>query len=75
MITADEYSSFEQSAYRDMRPDSIFVEFTNTNPVAQLFNFDCTNRLKAERRKVFFTQFEERLNEEINHPLFGYSVT
>ncbi len=32
-------------------------------------------RLKDERRKVFFTHFEERLNEEILHPLFGYSVT
>jgi CRISPR-associated protein Cas1 len=32
-------------------------------------------RLKDERRKVFFTKFEERLNEEINHPLFGYKVT
>ena len=32
-------------------------------------------RLKDEPRKVFFTKFEERLNEEINHPLFGYKVT
>ena len=32
-------------------------------------------RLKDERRKVFFSQVEERLNEEIHHPLFGYSVT
>jgi CRISPR-associated protein Cas1 len=32
-------------------------------------------RLKDERRKVFFTQFEERLNEEVIHPLFGYTVT
>jgi len=32
-------------------------------------------RLKQERRKVFFTQFEERLNEEITHPVFGYKVT
>ena len=32
-------------------------------------------RLKQERRKVFFTKFEERLNEEITHPLFGYKVT
>lgn len=32
-------------------------------------------RLKDERRKVFFTKFEERLNEEINHPAFGYKVT
>ena len=28
-------------------------------------------RLKDERRKVFFTQFEERLNEEVIHPLEG----
>ena len=32
-------------------------------------------RLKEEKRKVFFTQFEERLNEEVTHPLFGYKVT
>ncbi len=32
-------------------------------------------RLKNERRKVFFTKFEERLNEETNHPVFGYKVT
>src|SRR6266487_3601528 len=31
-------------------------------------------RLKDERRKVFFTQFEERLNEEVIHPIFGYKV-
>ena len=32
-------------------------------------------RLKQERRKVFFTKFEERLNEEVQHPLFGYKST
>jgi CRISPR-associated protein Cas1 len=32
-------------------------------------------RLKDEQRKVFFTKFEERLNEEMTHPLFGYKVT
>ena len=32
-------------------------------------------RLKDEHRKVFFTKFEERLNEEVSHPLFGYKVT
>jgi CRISPR-associated protein Cas1 len=32
-------------------------------------------RLKDDRRKIFFTQLEERLNEEIIHPLFGYKVT
>ncbi len=31
-------------------------------------------RLKEQRRKVFFTQFEERLNEEVTHPVFGYKV-
>src|SRR6266568_2129672 len=29
-------------------------------------------RLKKEPRKVFLTRFEERLNEEIVHPIFGY---
>ena len=32
-------------------------------------------RLKDERRKVFFTQLEERLNEEIEHPIFGYKTS
>jgi CRISPR-associated protein Cas1 len=32
-------------------------------------------RLKDERRKVFFTKFEERLNEEVIHPIFGYKAT
>jgi len=32
-------------------------------------------RLKQERRKVFFTKFEERLNEEVIHPIFGYKAT
>ena len=32
-------------------------------------------RLKDERRRVFFTKFEERLNEEINHPFFGYKTS
>lgn len=32
-------------------------------------------RLKDERRKAFFTKFEERLNEEVIHPIFGYKAT
>ena len=31
--------------------------------------------LKEEKRKVFFTKLEERLNEEVQHPLFGYKTT
>ncbi len=48
LLTALEYlvqqQGFAQSAYRDLRPDSIFVQYTDTDttPVAQLFNFDCT---------------------------------
>jgi len=32
-------------------------------------------RLTDQRRRVFFTKFEERLNEEVSHPTFGYKVT
>lgn len=32
-------------------------------------------RLKNEKRNVFFTKLEERLNEEVQHPLFGYKTT
>jgi serine/threonine protein kinase len=46
LLSALEYLTqqpgLEQSAYRDLRPDSIFVQFTSSTPVAQLFNFDCT---------------------------------
>ena len=31
-------------------------------------------RLKKEPRKLFLTTFEERLNEEISHPVFGYKT-
>lgn len=32
-------------------------------------------RLKNEPRNVFFTRLEERLNEEVTHPLFGYKTS
>ncbi len=31
-------------------------------------------RLKKEPRKLFLTRFEERLNEEVTHPIFNYKV-
>jgi CRISP-associated protein Cas1 len=31
-------------------------------------------RLKKESNKLFLTRFEERLNEEITHPVFGYKT-
>ena len=32
-------------------------------------------RLKDEKRSIFFTKLEERLSEEVNHPLFGYRTS
>ena len=32
-------------------------------------------RLTDERRKVFFSQLEERLAEEVTHPIFGYKTS
>jgi CRISPR-associated protein Cas1 len=32
-------------------------------------------RLKDERRSVFFTHLENRLDEEIQHPIFGYKTS
>ena len=32
-------------------------------------------RLKPEKRTVFFTKLEERLNEEVSHPIFAYKTT
>ncbi len=32
-------------------------------------------RLKPEKRTIFFTKLEERLNEEVSHPIFGYKTT
>lgn len=32
-------------------------------------------RLKQEKRNVFFEIFEDRLNEEISHPTFGYKTS
>ncbi len=47
---------------RMLRPDDFVVELG-------------AYRLKDERRNVFFTHLEERLNEEVQHPMFGYKVT
>ena len=32
-------------------------------------------RLKQEKRTIFFTRLEERLSEEVQHPLFGYKTS
>ncbi len=44
---------------------------TSTDFVVELGAY----RLKQEKRTVFFTKLEERLNEEVSHPIFGYKTT
>jgi CRISPR-associated protein Cas1 len=45
--------------------------FTVNDFVAELGAY----RLKDEKRKVFFTKLEERLDEEVSHPTFGYKTS
>ena len=63
--------------FRPSIVDSVVVNMLNhrmltpTDFVVELGAY----RLKDERRKVFFTKFEERLTEEIEHPIFGYKTS
>jgi hypothetical protein len=50
----------EQSAYRDLRPDSIFVQHTDSTPIAQLFNFDCTKLPGAVTRLSHLKRGQQR---------------
>jgi CRISPR-associated protein Cas1 len=47
---------------RMLTPDDFIVEFGGY-------------RLKQEKRSIFFGKFEERLNEEIRHPVFNYNAS
>ena len=63
--------------FRPSIVDSVVVSIVNhrmltpTDFVVELGAY----RLKQEKRTMFFTKFEERLNEEIEHPIFGYKTT
>ncbi len=63
--------------FRPSIVDSVVVNMLNhrmltpTDFVVELGAY----RLKDEQRKVFFTKLEERLNEEIEHPIFGYKTS
>jgi len=63
--------------FRPIIVDSVVLTMLNKRMltpndfVAQLGAY----RLSDERRKVFFTQLEERLNEEVTHPIFGYKTS
>src|SRR3989441_10173985 len=63
--------------FRPSIVDSVVVNILNhrmltpTDFVVELGAY----RLKQEKRTMFFTKLEERLNEEVSHPLFGYKAT
>ena len=63
--------------FRPVIVDSVVVSIVNhrmlapTDFVVELGAY----RLKQEKRTMFFTKFEERLTEEIEHPIFGYKTT
>ena len=63
--------------FRPVIVDSVVLNMLNNRMVtANDFVIELgAYRLKDEQRKVFFTKFEERLNEEVSHPLFGYKAT
>jgi CRISPR-associated protein Cas1 len=59
--------------FRPLIVDSIVLTLLNNRMLTpQDFLVDLgAYRLKKESRKLFLTRFEERLNEEITHPVFG----
>ena len=63
--------------FRPIIVDSVVVDIVNhrmltpADFVVELGAY----RLKDEKRPLFFTKLEERLNEEIEHPMFGYKTS
>lgn len=63
--------------FRPVIGDSVVLSMLN-NRMLTLEDFVVevgAYRLTQEKRNVFFTKFEERLNEEVQHPTFGYKTT
>lgn len=62
--------------FRPLIVDSVVLTLLNNRMLTQDdFHVELgAYRLKKEPRKLFLTSFEERLNEEITHPVFGYRV-
>ena len=60
--------------FRPIIVDSVVVDMLNHRMITPAdFVVELgAYRLKHEKRALFFTKFEERLNEEIQHPIFGY---
>jgi CRISPR-associated protein Cas1 len=63
--------------FRPLIVDSVVVTLLNNRMLtANDFIVELgAYRLKDEKRKIFFTKFEERLNEEVSHPIFSYKTT
>ncbi len=62
--------------FRPLIVDSVVLTLLN-NRMLTLNDFHVelgAYRLKKEPRKLFLTRFEERLNEEVTHPIFGYKT-
>jgi CRISP-associated protein Cas1 len=62
--------------FRPLIVDSVVITLLN-NRMLTLNDFHVelgAYRLKKEPKKVFLTRFEERLNEEVTHPIFGYKT-
>ncbi|NWJ47057.1 MAG: type I-D CRISPR-associated endonuclease Cas1 [Chloroflexi bacterium] len=62
--------------FRPLIVDSVVLTLLN-NRMLSMTDFTVeldAYRMKNEPRKIFLTKFEERLNEEITHPVFGYKV-
>ncbi len=63
--------------FRPIIVDSVVLTILNNRMltladfVVELESF----RLRQESRKIFFTKFEERLSEEITHPIFAYKAS
>jgi serine/threonine protein kinase len=73
---------FEQAAYRDLRPDNIFVQFTGSTPIAQLFNFDCTRLPGAITKRGHLREglkryptWEDYASPELLHYLEAWHTT
>ncbi len=63
--------------FRPIIVDSVVVSMLNNRMLtpADFLVEVGAYRLKDTKRKIFFTKLEERLNEEIQHPVFGYKTT
>ncbi len=63
--------------FRPVIVDSMVIELLNHRMLtpADFVVEVGTYRLKQEKRALFFTRLEERLNQEIQHPVFGYQTS